>query len=599
VRLPTIGEVVSVAQRNVERFPFVLLAGVVTAYAALSMIEGSMNDPTLVRVMASAGLGLPLMFGLTVLAERRGRGAIERFAIPGFGVAILLAFWWAWPRWPQEMQATRFAQLSAAFHLFVAFAPFIGHDEPRAFWQYNRILFIRFLLGAIYSFVLWAGLSGAFLAMDKLLGVDIASESYARLWIVIAFVFNPWFFVAGVPADIGKLEELEDYPTGLRVFTQYVLVPIVAIYLVILTIYFGKVVITREWPKGWIGNLVSSVAGGGILSWLLVHPLEQRKEHAWVKGFTRGFYIAIMPSIVMLWLAIWKRVDQYGVTEKRYFLIVLSVWLAGIALYYTFSKSRNIKVIPATLCAIALLGFAGPWGAYSISRGSQRQRLADLLAEHGLLANGELRRRTGTVSDSSAKQISEGFRYLLLVHGERSVRPWIGGEFGRGIGAVGSGNYERAEVGARAIMRALDVPYVGRYGEGLGEYFSFYAERRREAVNIEGYTRALKLSQAIIGTAPDTAGGLKVRAVTRPASLQVIRDNVTILTIPMVATLDSLEFERARQTVGRGASPERMTVKFEEGGISALVVMTSVSGKTEKGVRTLTAVDGDLYLRIP
>jgi hypothetical protein len=599
VRLPTIGEVVSVAQRNIQRFPFVLLAGVVTSYAALSMIEGQMNEPNLVRLLASAGLGLPLFFGLTMLAERSSTSPAMRWGIPAGGVVILFALWWIWPRWPGNMQGTRFAQLSAAFHLFVAFAPFIGRDEPRALWQYNRILFIRFLLGAVYSVVLWGGLSGALLALDKLLGVEIASEAYGRLWVVIAFIFNPWFFVAGIPADIGALEGVEDYPTGLRVFTQYVLVPIVAIYLAILTIYFGKVVITQEWPKGWIGWLVSNVAGAGILSWLLVHPLEERPEHAWVKGFTRGFYVAIIPSVVMLLLAVGKRVDQYGVTEKRYFLIVLAVWLAGIALYYTFSKSRSIKVIPATLCVIALASFVGPWGAYSVSLGSQRQRLHDLLTEQGLIDGNTLKRSAGTFSDSTAKEISAGFRYLLERHGERSVRPWLEGEVGRTVGAVGSGNYERAEAGARAIMKAINVPYISRYGDGLGEYFSYYAERRREAVNIEGYTRALNLSQAIIGTAPDTAMGLKVRAVASPASVQVIRDNVTVLTIPMAATLDSLELERTRQTVGRGASSERMTVRFEEGNRAALIIMTSVSGKRLNGVSTLTAIDGDLYLRIP
>ena len=46
-------------------------------------------------------------------------------------------------------------------------------------------------------------------------------------------------------------------------------------------------------------------------------------EHRWVRTYTRGFYVALLPAIVMLWLAIGKRVAQYGITERRYFLIVL------------------------------------------------------------------------------------------------------------------------------------------------------------------------------------------------------------------------------------------------------------------------------------
>jgi hypothetical protein len=51
---------------------------------------------------------------------------------------------------------------------------------------------------------------------------------------------------------------------GLKVFAQYLLVPIVIRHLVILTAYLVKVLITWDWPSGWIGWLVSGVAAVGI-----------------------------------------------------------------------------------------------------------------------------------------------------------------------------------------------------------------------------------------------------------------------------------------------------------------------------------------------
>ena len=86
-------------------------------------------------------------------------------------------------------------------------------------------------------------------------------------------------------------------------------------------------------PSGWIGYLVSSVAALGILSLLLVHPIKERKENGWIRTYGRWFYLALVPSIVMLLLAIWQRIAQYGITEKRYFLIVLSLWLAGMRIH--------------------------------------------------------------------------------------------------------------------------------------------------------------------------------------------------------------------------------------------------------------------------
>src|ERR671937_1182184 len=271
VRLPSLGHIVSAAQRAAQRFPLVLAAGVVTAIAGILIADTAGDEKTLVRLLFVAGLGLPLNFGLAVAAERGGRATY--WLIAASGIVVLVALWFAWPLWTEPVQAMRYAQLLVAAHLFVAFAPFIGVREPNAFWQYNRILFQRFLTATFYAAVLWLGLCGALLALDKLLGVPVPDEGYLRLWMVMTFVFHPWFFLAGIPEDIGALEAWTEYPRELRFFTQYVLVPIVAIYLTILTVYLAKVLVTREWPSGWIGYLVSGGAGVGILSWLLVYPL--------------------------------------------------------------------------------------------------------------------------------------------------------------------------------------------------------------------------------------------------------------------------------------------------------------------------------------
>jgi hypothetical protein len=598
MRLPTLGEVVSVAQRNLARFPLVLAAGVVTSYAALAMVETDINEPGLVRLIVVGGLGLPLMFSLTVLAERQTEHVGSRFGIQGTGVALLALIWWMWPSWMPHVQGMRFAQLSAAFHLFAAFAPFIGRDEPGAFWQWNRILFIRFLLGALYSVVLFLGLAGALLALDKLLGIAIANEAYPRLWILISFVFNPWFFVAGIPDDIGALERVDEFPTGLRVFTQYVLVPIVALYLVILLIYFGKVVITREWPKGWIGNLVSSVAGVGTLSWLLVHPLERKPEHAWVKGFTRGFYVAMLPAIAMLLLAIYTRVDQYGVTERRYFLILLSVWLAATAVYYTISKSRNIKLLPASLCVVALIGLGGPWGAYAISLSSQRSRLAALLERHELMRDGTLVRATGAVSDSVAQQVSEGFRYLLERHGSATIRSWLAPEMEKSIGAIGAGSPARAESGARLVVEAINVRYFARYNlDVTGESFYFYAPNTRLAVPVDGYQFAMRLSN-VSSNPPDTTRAMHATVTDSPPSIEVRRDGAILISVPLATLIDSAA-ARHRRGVPGGMQANALTFTHVDGDKAAFVVLTSLSGMRERGTARVNGIDGQVYVRLP
>ncbi|HUK22290.1 MAG TPA: DUF4153 domain-containing protein [Gemmatimonadales bacterium] len=592
MRLPSIGFVAQSARASAGRFPYVLAASLVAAYAAMSLVNSHGESADKVRLLLPAVLGLSLLFALTLLAERRVNTPLARAAAPMPGVLVLVAVWAAWPGWSTPVQALRYAQLAVAFHLLVAFLPYAGYAEANGFWHYNKGLLLRFVTAALYSAVLYAGLALALVAVDKLLGIHIPGETYPRLWIVIAFVFNTWFFVSGVPRGLEQLESWNEYPTELRMFSQYILVPIVAIYLAILTLYLGKVLITRQWPSGWIGYLVSSVASVGTLSWLLVYPLEAQPEYAWVKRFTRGFYLVLLPSIVMLWFAIGKRVAQYGITEPRYFLIVLSVWLAGIAVYYSVSRSRSIKLIPASLAGVALITFAGPWGAYSVSRASQTGRLRSVLVRNALLANDTLVPATREVSFDDRRELSAGFRYLLETHGRRSIERWLTDSLKRVVARGGKG-----EPAAQALLGAIHVDYVNRGQSNQGRYFGFYAQQPAEALAITGYDYAMAVSLWRVRDSLRIAGTTFVKLGADSMSLRVVRDGGLLLEIPLASAADSVTVTGAQPSRALSRAPLR--VEVGTGDTRALLFLTQLNGTREPRRMQVTAFEGELFLKLP
>jgi hypothetical protein len=593
--LPTLGSLVDSARRTAQRFPLVLVASGVAAWVGIALIEDGDNTEY-VRLLAAATLGLPLFLALALIAERRGGRAALRWGGAAAGFAVLALFWAQWPGWSDPVQAERYFQLSATFHFLVAFAPYAGFNEPNGFWYYNKALFLRFLMASLYSCVLWGGLAIAFAALDKLLGVPVAAEGYFRLWIVIAFVFNTWFFVGGIPDDLPVLESRRDYPTGLRVFTQYVLLPIVVIYLVILTLYLGKVLITREWPSGWIGYLVSGVAVAGILSWLLVRPLEELTEHAWVKTYTRGFYLAIMPAIVMLWLAIGKRVAAYGITERRYFLVVLSLWLAGIALYYSVRRTRSIAVIPMTLCALGLLTFAGPWGAYAVSRRSQVGRLEALLARDGVLSAGVVHLAKRGISFDDRKEISAILEYLIGTHGvsalPRALRDSIPQAAGRGVPET-----RAARTRARAIMTALAIAYVIPVERRAGaEGFRYFGALAGRPIPVAGYQYAVHVSSQVLKDSVTIADATFLRLDKRTNTLSLSQRGRVLVAVSLLPAIKSA-MERPDRPAGTGAPPLR--VEGEEHGAAILAVFTSLYGQMTRDSAIVNGLDGEVFIRLP
>lgn len=94
---------------------------------------------------------------------------------------------------------------------------------------------------------------------------------------------------------------------------------------------YAHLSVTGSWPSGWISYLVSGLAVVGIFSLLMVHPDRMDAKHGWIDRYARAFWIAIVPSAAMVLMALWQRVDQYGVTERRYLLGVLAA--LGVATF--------------------------------------------------------------------------------------------------------------------------------------------------------------------------------------------------------------------------------------------------------------------------
>ncbi len=603
--LPSLGAVAIASRRTLLRFPLVLAAAAIAAAGAVLAIEEVGPDWLHGRLVAAASLGIPLFLAAALLAERQRRRAAAQAALALAALVVAGAVFAAWPHWSEPVRVGRYAQLSVTFHLLVLLAPFGVRERPVAFWQFSRALLERLLEAAAFTGTLFAGLALALAALDKLFGVDVPGNAYARLWVVIAFVFNTWFFLGGVPAEPAALEERRDYPAALRAFAQYALIPLVTVYLVILTLYLGKVVVTWNWPSGWIGWLVSGVAGAGILALLLVQPLIDDPEQRWVATFARQFWVAVLPSIVMLWLALYQRVHQYGITERRYLLFALSLWLAALAVYYTVSRSRNIRMIPVTLCVAALVTFGGPWGAYSVSEASQVGRLRATLERAGMFAAGTVRRPAGEVSSEDRAEISAITRYLLETHGTAAIAPWFADTAARRAVLAADRalalSPDAADQVTASVVARLGVAYVGRgavrTGGTISRFYHPAAEPGR--LDVRGFDYLLSIT---VPGKPAADTGYQASWSGNPPVVRVVRARDTVA----VVRLDSLV---ARLTRGQGAPApgfaardvrraEAFVLEAASARARVRVVLSGVGVRDSAGTQRVDRVSGRVLLAL-
>ena len=465
MNLPSIDRVRDAALAAAKRFPEAVGCAFVAGSAAALAIDSDLSDRWW-AIWRVASLGVPLFVALTLLSERWRWAARARWSAAGLGAALLVLLYVCFEGWETDSLPQRYGHLTVTLHLVVAVLPYMRVGEANGFWQFNRSLFFRFVLASMYAAALFAGLALALAAIDNLLGVEVSDEQYPRLFFLIAYFFQPLFFLSGVPADFARLERSRFYPAGLKVFGQFVMLPLVAVYVTILTIYMGKILVTETWPSGWISYLVTSLAVAGIFSLLLIHPERMKRESGWIDRYALAFWIAILPSATMVLLALWQRVQQYGITERRYLLGVLAVWLASTAIYYAIGRTRDIKVIPLSLAIIGAVTFVGPWSAYAVAERSQVARMERILVGHGALVDGRVTPGVVEIPQQDMEQVGEVVAYLVSHHGTRAVDAWYA-EDGRdgALVAVADTSLESGAGAARArregridrVMEALGV----------------------------------------------------------------------------------------------------------------------------------------------
>ncbi|RPH34752.1 DUF4153 domain-containing protein, partial [bacterium] len=239
MKLPSIGQAYQEARATFRRFPVVIFDAALATGAALILVdhEGPAEPTILFNIFFAGVLGIPFLITLALVAERRGFSTRAGLGLQMAGILLLAGYAVTIPM--DFMHAPlaplfRFFILGVALHLLVSAAPYANRGEWNGFWHYNKALLLRVLTALLYSLVLYAGLSIALAALDNLFGVDVPGKRYFELWILITGMFTTWFFLAGVPEDLRQLDKLMEYPKSLKVLAQYILLPIVLIYLVIL-----------------------------------------------------------------------------------------------------------------------------------------------------------------------------------------------------------------------------------------------------------------------------------------------------------------------------------------------------------------------------
>ena len=195
-------------------------------------------------------LGVPLSLCIKLFFERKEQyKKVSQFVSYLGGAVLLIAYYNFFLKDIDMVSTSRYIAFSLILYLIFLFISYLPNREDFEFYVIR--IFTRFFTTILYSLVLYLGLSAILFAIDELLGVNIKGEIYYYAGLIVAGIFAPSFFLAGLPVK-DEILTVSEYSRLLMVLVLYIIMPLFTVYTVILYIYFGKIIITRLWPEGLV-----------------------------------------------------------------------------------------------------------------------------------------------------------------------------------------------------------------------------------------------------------------------------------------------------------------------------------------------------------
>ena len=293
--------------------------------------------------------------------------------------------------------------------------PFIGNRSDNRAWNYHNTFVGSVAIAGVLCGIIILCLYAIMATIILLFDVD--SMTSMKIMASISALIGIFLFTctaaALIPIEPTHYDEMPSHPRFIRFLSQYILLPLICVEGIVLYVYGLSILIHWELPKGGIVWLVFSYAIIGSLIWYMLIPTFFSEEKHWIKFFHRGFFISLLPLLFLLFVGLFRRISDYGLTTNRFIVFVISSWFAVVAITFSIKKLKNVTPLILSLIIIAILSLVGPWSMFSVPEKMQSIRFERLATEYHLLKDGHIVTPDTLLTRDQNRKLSESIDFFL------------------------------------------------------------------------------------------------------------------------------------------------------------------------------------------
>ena len=252
--------------------------------------------------------------------------------------------------------------------------PFERNNQGFTYRNFTNLFHLG-LATAVWLLVF--GLVAAILfTITTLFNVEFSNSFYDHFYTSLGIFTQPLFFL------VFQQRQAKSEMTLNRIFeilVNFVLAPALMIFTVLLYAYVVQIIFEGVLPKGMLANITLPYLLGG----LGVYALRSICAKARWKTFFKYYpYLAIVP-IVLLWLAIDRRISAYAWTEQRIYLVALATAITIAYAILIVPKARQYRLISGVVM-VAIFAMTWIVKPQEIAYQSQTVRFEQLLKKLNL-----------------------------------------------------------------------------------------------------------------------------------------------------------------------------------------------------------------------
>ena len=388
-------------KETITRFPMtiVFLASLSTVMFLIIEDYSSLDIDLLSRYMFAGIFGAFLATTVRFMLERY-ENLKNSFLF--YGLTILLTIGYFYFMTDDKVDNKMLIHLLViSFALFAAYLYLPSSKNALNFGNVALAHFKSAFTAILYGIVLYVGIAAIIGAIDILL-YDVDYKSYAHAANIIFIFFTPLYYLSLLPKfnsrdenDDAKKEISFTYPRFLDILVSYITIPLITAFTAVLIIYFIKILATGVWPVGQVGPMVLGYSAAGYFIYILSSNLNNKFSVLYRKLFP----LILIPLVVMQMVSSYIRIDAYGITESRYYVVLFGIFSIVCALVLIFDKKKNPNTIVLLSAVFALMSIIPPVDAFTVSKNSQERRLTEILNRNKMIVDGEIVKKTDLSTD--------------------------------------------------------------------------------------------------------------------------------------------------------------------------------------------------------